>query len=208
MLPIFLSPISFGEKLTNLEASIKTREIKYACDKCNFSSNSANGLKTHMTKKHKNKRETDKSKFPQECSLCDLILNDSNEEKKHMRTHSYKNVQFECEICDFKGGAKTDMEVHVAKLHVEKIECGICEYEGKDQGDLETHLLTCEYYDCEACTGKILQFSNIKEHLLTKHKEVNKYMFGVDHVKPSRENCELYSKTFHSFISLFPEFDN
>ena len=125
-----------------------------------------------------------------------------------MRTHSYKNVQFECEICDFKGRAKTNMEVHVAKLHGEKIECGICEYEGKDLGDLETHLLTCEYYDCEVCTERILQFSNIKEHLLTKHKEVNKYMFGVDHVKPSRENCELYSKTFHSFISLFPEFDN
>ena len=135
-----------------------------------------------MSKKHKNKRETDKSKFPQECSLCDLILNDSNEEKKHMRTHSYKNVQFECEICDFKGGAKTDMDVHLAKLHREKIEYGICEYEGKDK------LLTCEFYDCEFCTERILQFSNIKEHLLTKHKEVNKYMFGIDHIKPQNTN--------------------
>ena len=98
------------------------------------------------------------------------------------------------------------MDVHVAKSYGEQIECGICEYEGKYQGDLETHLLTCEFYDGEVCTERILQFSNIKEHLLTKDKEVNKYMFGVDHIKPSRENSELYSKTFHSFIYLFHEF--
>ena len=41
---------------------------------------------------------------------------------KHMRTHSDKFVQYQCEHCDFIGGEEIDMEVHIAKLHGDKFE--------------------------------------------------------------------------------------
>jgi hypothetical protein len=129
--------------------------------------------------------------------------------KQHMRTHSYKFVQFQCEFCEFIGGEEIDMEVHTAKLHGEKIECGLCEYEAKDIGTLEIHLATCEYYECAVCGEKIWQFTDIKEHILANHKILSRYdSNGVKHIKQSRENAELYDKKFHKFFSLFPELEN
>ena len=64
---------------------------------------------------------------------------------KQMRTHSYSNVQFRCEPCEFIVGGKIDMEVHSAKHHGDKFECGLCDYEAADLNNLEVHLSTCEY---------------------------------------------------------------
>ena len=45
--------------------------------------------------------------------------------KKHMRTHSYKDAVYKCDLCDFIGGDQIEMEVHLAKLHGDNFECGL-----------------------------------------------------------------------------------
>ena len=127
---------------------------------------------------------------------------------KHMRTHSYKFVQYQCEHSDFIGGEEIDMEVHIAKLHGDKFECGLCEYEATDLENLEVHLTTCETYKCELCGEVILQFVDIKTHIMAKHKTLNRYDRNkIINTKPSRENKELYDRKYHSFTSLFPELE-
>ena len=126
--------------------------------------------------------------------------------KKHMRTHSYSLVQYKCDLCEFMGYDEIDMDVHAAKQHGDKFECGICEHEAKNIEDLEIHLNTCEYYKCEECSEKILKFTSIKEHFLSKHGNSDYYRRGVKNIKPSRENSEIYDQKFHYLSELFPEF--
>ena len=118
---------SFDTKLKALETKIKTSLNRFKCDKCDFSTISENGLKTHNTKKHKDKIQISEDIFPKQCSVCDLLLNNKKEMAKHMRTHSYKFVQYQCEHCDFIGGEEIDMEVHIAKLHGDMwiVDCGL-----------------------------------------------------------------------------------
>jgi predicted RNA-binding Zn-ribbon protein involved in translation (DUF1610 family) len=54
---------------SNLEKNIKDAKNKFKCANCNFSTSSEPGLKTHMAKKH------NKISFPQQCTLCDQVLN-------------------------------------------------------------------------------------------------------------------------------------
>ena len=195
---------SFVTKLNKLEKLSEENKNKFKCEKCSFVTNSENGLKTHVTKKHKDKIEMNEKNFPQQCSLCDETLDNLRDLKKHMRTHSYKHVQFKCNLCEFVGGDDHKMEVHLAKAHGDKIECGLCEYEAKDLEALEIHLLTCECYNCGLCEKRMYKFTDIKTHFLSKHKASENHR-GVVHAKPSRENHEAYETTFHSFISLFPD---
>ena len=199
---------TFETRVKELEICFKANSEKFKCQKCDFSTNSENGLKTHVTKKHKEQKQNIKETFPKQCSLCDLIFKSKKEMSKHVRTHSYSYVQFKCEHCEFIGGEEIDMEVHSAKLHGDKFECGVCDYEATDLENLEIHLKTCEYYKCELCDEIIWQFTDIKGHVLAKHKSMYSYQSnGIRNIKPSRENKELYDQKFHTFISLFPELE-
>ena len=200
------SNISFESKLDKLEKKVKNNENRFKCDKCNFATNSEPGLKGHMSKKHKDQSEIVETNFPQQCSLCEKYLDSCKELKKHMRTHSYKYCQFKCELCEFIGGDDLEMEVHAARMHGIKFECGLCDYEAEDLEKLDIHLKTCEYYRCEICKEKIWQFTNIKTHFKKKHDLSKRYDYpGVTHVKPSRENKDVYDQKYHTYISLFPE---
>jgi hypothetical protein len=96
------------------------------------------------------------------------------------------------------------MEVHVARTHVENSECGLCNYEGHNIEALDTHLRTCETYLCGICNENILQLPDIKMHFEEKHNTCY-YPNGVRHIKPSRENKEVYDTKFHSYSSIFSE---
>ena len=79
--------------------SFKSNFEKFKCNKCDFSTNSENGLKLHVTKKHEEKTENVEETFPKQCSLCNLVFKN----KKEMSKHSYSYVQFRCENCEFIG---------------------------------------------------------------------------------------------------------
>ena len=198
--------LSFNAKLTNLEKQVNSMENKFKCDECKFVTNSETALKSHMTKKHKKEKFVDDSIYPKQCSLCEKVYKNSKELKKHMRTHSYNYVTFKCTLCDFVGGEALDMEVHTATTHSDDFECGLCDFEGKDKENLDIHLTTCESYLCGLCEDKIKMLTDIKEHFKIKHeKSKTSSLYGVTHVKPSRQNKEIYVQTFHTFQSLFPD---
>ena len=123
---------SILEKVDKFESFLNSTESKYKCKDCDFASITKQGLKSHFTKKHKSKNQTcENLNFPKSCDLCEEELKSRREMIKHMRTHSYKNVQYQCEKCDFCGGDDYTMEVHIAKHHGDKFECGLFEYVAK-----------------------------------------------------------------------------
>ena len=142
--------------------------------------------------------------FPQECTLCEIVLNNNKEMKRHMRTHSFTYVTFKCALCDFIGGEQIEMEIHDARLHSEKNECALCDFEGKDLETIDNHLSTCECYSCGLCENKFTQLTQVKEHFKNTHQESKQSSFyGVRHIKQSRKNKEVYDQKFHSISSLF-----
>ena len=140
-------------------------------------------------KTHKDHKENIEETFPKQCSLSDLVFKNKKEMRKHMRTHSYSYVQFKCEHGEFIGWDDIDIEVHSANL--------------------EIHLSTCEYYKCKLCDEIIWQFTDIKGHVLETHKTIYNYRSnGIQNIKPSRENKEIYDQKYHTFFSLFPELED
>ena len=76
-------------KKENSEKSIK-------CSNCSFTTNSKQGLKIHMKKKHTSIQD---NAFPSTCHLCEKQCENSSELKKHLLTHSYKKIKYKCEEC-------------------------------------------------------------------------------------------------------------
>ena len=139
----------------------------------------------------------DDNSFTKLCSLCDNILTNRKDMKKHMRTHSYKDAIYKCDICDFIGGDELDMDIDFPKPHGDKFQCGLCDYTAKDLKTLDTHLRTCEIYTCAICGEQILHLTNIKTHFNEKHGTSNGPFDGVRHIKQPRENIDMYNQQYH-----------
>ena len=106
------------------------------------------------------------------------------------------------------GCHEIDMNVHTSKMHGDIPECGLCDYKAKNLEDIDIHLQTCEYFKCVVCSEKLKQFTRTKDPFLTKHKDVNANKPGVNNIKPSRENSEIYENKYHNLISIFPDWKN
>ena len=159
------------------------------------------GLKTHVKRKH---TEITSEKYPKTCELCDVNVNDEKELKLHMKTHSYRESNFQCKDCDFWGPNEYTMEVHTGRCHPTSAdyECGLCDFKAKNLGILETHLSTCEIYECDLCYFRVTQISEMKSHMETKHDKSNARIW---HVKIDRNNDEIMDRSEHWKLDLFPK---
>ena len=56
------------DKLNNIESHVNSVETKHKCEKCKFTTSSEQGLKTHISKKHKaGKKKEETLTFPITC---------------------------------------------------------------------------------------------------------------------------------------------
>ena len=89
------------------------------CADCDFVDSSEHGLKIHTKRKNTiTGNET--------CNICEHEIISRQEMKSHLKIHSYKEVIFKCEDCDFIGESKYTMDVHIGRHHSENFECGLC----------------------------------------------------------------------------------
>ena len=117
----------FNDLEINLASSVEKVEMlsekvqlvvvkKFKCQQCEFETTSKQGLKVHMSRKHTKIEEI----FPMTCFICEEVLQNNEEKKKHIKTHSYKKAAFRCEDCEFIGSTKVSMDVHSGKFHSKK----------------------------------------------------------------------------------------
>ena len=91
-----------------------------------------------------------KKKFP--CHLCDKVITDANNLKKHLALHERKKL--------IKEGK-----------HIEKLKCDICGKEYLDNKSLQGHKKDVhgEKIKCEHCTSKFAKKSNLATHRKKMH---------------------------------------
>ena len=177
-------------KINDLEEKRNRKDKKLlTCSNCSFQTNSEQGLKIHMKKKHTVVVETDD---PKPCHLCDKQCKSSLDLKKHLITHTYKQATYKCDECDFVGQNEVTMEVHNGKHHSEKFECGLCDSEMKNLESLETHLNTCESFRCYRCLGRYKTLKEVKNHFPEVHKKEHGL---IDHLKIDRNDCNEVTET-------------
>ena len=188
------------EKLSIFENSIPNKSLeRYKCKLCDFVGQSAQGLKTHSTRKH---TVISKGGYPKPCDLCGCEVSNAENMKKHLKTHSFKKAQYKCEDCDFVGQSVETMEVHNGKAHTKDFECGICEVSFGNNDDLDTHLTTCEVYKCnfQSCSCKETKLSDIKVHMEKEHGG-GQYL-KIQHLKISRTNQDEVTSTSYYYEDL------
>ena len=78
---------SLQEKVDRVETLVE-KEV-FNCTLCAFTTTSKSGLKIHTKRKHTNYSE---DVYPRSCELCEKILQNSSEMKKHLKEHACKLI--------------------------------------------------------------------------------------------------------------------
>ena len=153
----------------------------YNCDQCNYGSNYAQALKTHIDAQHEKKQHV--------CDLCGFITNWYTLFNSHMRDmHGvFKNVKYtkdeepadyNCERCDYKSKYKSNLLSHKKAAHGGvKFICDQCEFSTKSNQYLKIHVDVKHngiVFQCDLCPHQATSQWNLNRHKQVKHNAGSK----------------------------------
>ena len=141
-----------------------TGERPYQCPHCTYASPDTFKLKRHL-RIHTGEK-------PYECNVCHARFTQSNSLKSHQLIHTGNKPVFQCELCPTTCGRKTDLKIHVQKLHTsdKPLQCRKCGKSFPDRYTYKIHLKTHEgekCYRCELCPYAALSQRHLQSHILT-----------------------------------------
>ncbi|XP_053624196.1 transcriptional repressor CTCF-like isoform X2 [Plodia interpunctella] len=145
-----------------------TGERPYQCPHCTYASPDMFKLKRHL--------RTHTGEKPYKCDHCNMCFTQSNSLKAHKLIHNVaEKPVFACELCPAKCGRKTDLRIHVQKLHTsdKPLKCKRCGKSFPDRYSCKVHNKTHEgekCYKCELCPYASTTLRHLKSHML-KHTD-------------------------------------
>ncbi|KFM57955.1 Transcriptional repressor CTCF, partial [Stegodyphus mimosarum] len=194
-----------------------TGERPYQCPHCTYASPDTYKLKRHL-RIHTGEK-------PYECDICQTRFTQSNSLKAHKLIHSGNKPVFHCEYCPATCGRKTDLRIHMEKLHSsdnphrckrcgkvfldrysykihvkshdgEKcFKCDLCNYASTTQRHLETHMFIHTDQKPYHCDECEQCFR--QKQLLKRHKNI---YHDPNYVRPEPKEkthiCSLCDKPF------------
>ncbi|XP_060599079.1 transcriptional repressor CTCF-like isoform X2 [Ruditapes philippinarum] len=155
-----------------------TGERPYACNYCNYASPDTYKLKRHM-RIHTGEK-------PYECDICHAKFTQSNSLKAHKLIHSGNKPVFQCSLCPTTCGRKTDLKIHMQKLHStdQPLLCKKCGETFPDRYTFKVHFKSHEGEKCFKCTE--CDYSAISQ------RHVDTHMLVHSGLKPFEcEDCDL-----------------
>ena len=181
-----------NQSISVLEGSFKLPEkVIFKCEQCNFETESEKGLKVHFRRKH-----VDVLDIPQTCDFCEMKCFNKQNLEDHLKKHSYRELKYKCEDCDFLVEDILSLDVHVERKHSGNFKCVICGFSEKDEEHLNTHLHTCETFTCDYCFPDRVCVKNLPDlikHLKIKHEKHLKTT-TITHTKMDRNNIDKVSQ--------------
>ena len=118
---------TYKQKFTKQNASEPsiTEDSSIQCNMCEYKTTSRQGLKIHNAKVHS---KINFEQFPAACDICEKILNNENDLRKHKKLqHTYHNVRYQCNECEFMANEIETLDVHFGRKHANKFQCGLCD---------------------------------------------------------------------------------
>lgn len=140
-----------------------TGERPYQCPHCTYASPDTYKLKRHL-RIHTGEK-------PYECDVCHARFTQSNSLKAHKLIHSGNKPIFQCELCPTTCGRKTDLRIHVQKLHTsdKPLKCRRCGKSFPDRYTYKVHVKTHEgekCFKCDLCPYASISQRHLESHML------------------------------------------
>ncbi|XP_076334328.1 uncharacterized protein LOC143238200 isoform X1 [Tachypleus tridentatus] len=140
-----------------------TGERPYQCPHCTYASPDTYKLKRHL-RIHTGEK-------PYECEVCHARFTQSNSLKAHRMIHSGNKPVYQCEFCPTTCGRKTDLRIHVQKLHTsdKPLKCKRCGKSFPDRYSLKVHIKTHEgekCFKCDLCSYASISQRHLESHML------------------------------------------
>ncbi|XP_069113256.1 transcriptional repressor CTCF-like isoform X2 [Argopecten irradians] len=141
-----------------------TGERPYHCPHCNYASPDTYKLKRHL-RIHTGEK-------PYECDVCHARFTQSNSLKAHKLIHSGNKPVFQCHLCPTTCGRKTDLKIHMSKLHssAKPLCCKKCGSTFPDRYTYKLHMKSHEgekCFKCEQCDYAAQSIRHLESHILT-----------------------------------------
>jgi uncharacterized Zn-finger protein len=140
-----------------------TGERPYQCPHCTYASPDTYKLKRHL-RIHTGEK-------PYECDVCHARFTQSNSLKAHRLIHSGNKPVFKCDLCPTTCGRKTDLRIHVQKLHTAEkpLTCKRCDQAFPDRYSFKIHLKSHEgekCFKCDLCNYASVSARHLESHML------------------------------------------
>ncbi|XP_022653358.1 transcriptional repressor CTCF-like [Varroa jacobsoni] len=138
-----------------------TGERPYQCPHCTYASPDTYKLQRHL-RIHTGEK-------PYECDICHARFTQSNSLRAHKLIHTGQKPIFQCELCPATCGRKTDLRIHVQKLHTSDrpLKCKRC---GKSFADRYTYRVHAKSHEGEKCFKcDLCSYASISQRHLESH---------------------------------------
>ncbi|XP_045104046.1 transcriptional repressor CTCF-like [Portunus trituberculatus] len=146
-------------------------ERPYQCPHCTYASPDTFKLKRHL-RIHTGEK-------PYECEICRARFTQSNSLKAHKLIHTGNKPVYACELCPTTCGRKTDLRIHVQKLHTsdKPLKCKKCGKAFPDRYTFKQHNKSHEgekCFKCDLCPYASTSARHLESHMLV-HTEQKPY---------------------------------
>uniref|UniRef100_A0A5S6QBW0 C2H2-type domain-containing protein n=1 Tax=Trichuris muris TaxID=70415 RepID=A0A5S6QBW0_TRIMR len=145
-----------------------TGERPYQCVHCSYASPDTYKLKRHM-RVHTGEK-------PYQCEICQQRFTQSNSLKAHKIIHSGARPVFYCKYCPSSCGRKTDLRIHVQKLHTSvehPLLCKKCNKTFPDRYSFKVHQKLHDgerCFPCDRCPYSASSQNHLEAHLSTHYE--------------------------------------